>query len=277
LLRPSDQDGVGWDDLTFNPPEFTEPAKTPAEQIQEILNFVNDSVASGTLIGKGTGKSGAQHLESIIEDLELVQVLIAIESFTRSLQTLDGVYQHCDGESSPPDWVEGDAASGLAEEIRTLQPLIVVAAIDKAKRTGTYVDAGFDVKRDGFTFANTGNLIPDDHWWWNWLEIQGAACLGMSAYAQTYYVEQVKDKSNPIHLADISDNEDYRVAVNQSQWTTALGNFWQVFWSILTPWPSHKETIEGIMSEMYKTQNPVVVLLENSAKEGHAILDPIQA
>lgn len=262
-------EGVAWDDLTFNPPEFTEPPEppdTPAEQIQYILDFIDESVTNGTLVGEGPGKSGTQHLDKFITDLEEVQAHIAIGSWTRALQLLDLVLKHS-------GWIEGDARSEIVEGIRTLQALVAVAGIDQAKRTGIFVDTGFDVKRDGFTFANTGNLIPDDKWWWNWLEMQKAACLGMSAYAQTYYVEQVKNQPNPVHLADISDNQDYRVAVNQSQWVTALGDWWHIFWSNFLPWPSHGETIEAILSEMYKSANPVVVLLDDgSGGPGHAIL-----
>jgi len=258
------------DDLTFAPPES---AKTPAEQIEDILNFVDESVANGTLVAEGPGQSGADHLGEIIDYLETAQREIANEWFADALATLDKVYTRCDGDAVPPDWLAGTAASELAEEIQVLQALIAERVIEISDQPGFFhLDTGFDVKLDGFTFVNTGDLIPDDDFWW-WLELQGGACFGMSAFAQWYYTICVKHHDNPIHLREICNNTElFPYAVNLAQIIAALEN-----WDKMIPASfglPDKEAIRSIIADMYLFRNPVLVLMgqSNILEKGHAVL-----
>ncbi len=94
---------------------------TPAEQIQEILDFVDDSVAAGTLVGVGSGKPAENKLNAFINMLEEAQSLIEAELFAEACVQLQDAREKCDGQSPPPDFVAGSAVSELAERIQALR------------------------------------------------------------------------------------------------------------------------------------------------------------
>ncbi|MFX0194673.1 MAG: LamG-like jellyroll fold domain-containing protein [Candidatus Hodarchaeota archaeon] len=93
---------------------------TPAEQIQEILDFVYESVASGTLVGVGPGKSAENRLVAVMNMLEEAWVLIEAEWFAQACHQLRDVLKKCDGQSPPEDLVSGPAAEELAGRINDL-------------------------------------------------------------------------------------------------------------------------------------------------------------
>ncbi len=94
--------------------------QTPAEQIREILNFVYDSVAAGTLVGVGSGNSAKGKLNAFINQLEQSQSFIGAELLSEACLQLQDAYKKCDGLSSPADTVTGSAAAELAEKINKL-------------------------------------------------------------------------------------------------------------------------------------------------------------
>ncbi|MFX0194664.1 MAG: hypothetical protein ACFFCW_00980 [Candidatus Hodarchaeota archaeon] len=98
----------------------TIPPPTPAEQIQEILDFVDDSIIAGILVGVGPGKSADNRLKVVVNMLEEVQSLIEAELFSEACIQLQDVYKKCDGQSPPPDTITGSATIELAERIESL-------------------------------------------------------------------------------------------------------------------------------------------------------------
>ena len=97
---------------------------SPAEQIQYILDFIDDSVNNGNLSGSGPGKSAEGRFKAFVNMLESIDGFIEDENFFQAYQQLDGTYNRTDGQKSPPDFVSGDAASELAELILTLMESI---------------------------------------------------------------------------------------------------------------------------------------------------------
>jgi hypothetical protein len=99
---------------------------TPVEQIEEILNFIDDSVMDGTLVGEGKGNSAANKLNTFIKQLELVQDLIEKEFIGEAIDKLLVLYKQADGQDKPKDHVIGNAVIKLSDKIKTLIESLVV-------------------------------------------------------------------------------------------------------------------------------------------------------
>lgn len=93
---------------------------TPAEQIENILETIESSVAEGTLEGIGSGKSAKNRLNALINMLESTSELIVGEYFDDAYAQLVDVLKKCDGQVSPPDFVDGEAREELADMIMEL-------------------------------------------------------------------------------------------------------------------------------------------------------------
>jgi hypothetical protein len=93
------------------------PVLPPEDPIEEILEFVEDSVEDQTLTGDGPGKSGDNRLNALINMIEEAQTLIEAGLYEEACDQLWSVYRRCDGELRPPDFVTGDAADDLADMI----------------------------------------------------------------------------------------------------------------------------------------------------------------
>jgi len=93
------------------------PISPPEDPIEEILDFVDESVEDGTLSGDGPGHSGDTRLNALINMLEEAQSLIEAGLYEEACDQLWSAYRKCDGELRPPDFVTGDAAEVLADMI----------------------------------------------------------------------------------------------------------------------------------------------------------------
>jgi hypothetical protein len=101
--------GVG---VTYEPP--------PGEQIAAILDFIDESVAAGTLVGEGPGKSAENRLNALRNMIEAASDLIEDRLYEDAYQQLEDALKKCDGQTPPPDFVSGPAAARLAEMINNL-------------------------------------------------------------------------------------------------------------------------------------------------------------
>ncbi len=86
---------------------------SPSEQIQEILDFIDDSLSTGTLWGDGPGSSAAGRLKALINMIEAASDLIDEGEYEQAEEQLWVVYDRCDGLPRPPDFVGGPAALDL--------------------------------------------------------------------------------------------------------------------------------------------------------------------
>ncbi|MFC1792020.1 hypothetical protein ACFL3Q_00350 [Planctomycetota bacterium] len=89
----------------------------PEDPIEEILDFVEESVEDGTLTGDGPGKSADNRLNALINMLEEAQGLIEAGLYEEACDQLWSAYRKCDGEIRPRDFVTGEAAEDLADMI----------------------------------------------------------------------------------------------------------------------------------------------------------------
>jgi hypothetical protein len=116
---------VGDDEFTYyltfdyiNTISFTTASSSePIDEIEEILDFVDESVDVGTLTGDGPGNSGDNRLNALINMLEEAQSLIEAGLYDEACDQLWSTYRKCDGESRPPDFITGEAAEDLADMI----------------------------------------------------------------------------------------------------------------------------------------------------------------
>jgi len=94
---------------------------TPLEQVESILDFMGESIADGSLIGSGPGKSATHRLKALVNMIESARNLIEAELFEEARHKLESAYVHTDGQNRPPDFVvANDAASDLAGQIMEL-------------------------------------------------------------------------------------------------------------------------------------------------------------
>lgn len=96
-------------------------AVPPSEQIVNILDFINESVAAGTLAGDGPGKSADNRLGALENMIEAAGEDIALGDIESACGQLRSAYRRTDGLSPPPDFVVGPAAAELAERIVALR------------------------------------------------------------------------------------------------------------------------------------------------------------
>ncbi|MHC4499608.1 MAG: Kelch repeat-containing protein, partial [Planctomycetota bacterium] len=112
----------------------------PDEQIEDIMDFIDESVEDGNLAGDGPGNSADKRLNALINMIEAAGDLIDDGLYEEAHQQLEDAYKKCDGQTPPPDFVSGPAASELAERIQNLMQIIKGAVV---------------VTVDGLSFANT--------------------------------------------------------------------------------------------------------------------------
>jgi hypothetical protein len=92
----------------------------PEEQVQEILDFIDESVEAGTLEGSGAGNSADRRLNALINMIEAAGDLIEQGRYEEACDQLWAAYRRCDGDPRPPDFVEGEAREQLAAMILAL-------------------------------------------------------------------------------------------------------------------------------------------------------------
>lgn len=92
----------------------------PSEQIEQILEFFDISVADGTLVGVGPGNSASNRLNALRNMLKATSDLIVVEYFEDAYEQLVDVLKKCDGQVPPPDFVSGEAKEELANKILEL-------------------------------------------------------------------------------------------------------------------------------------------------------------
>jgi TolB protein len=93
----------------------------PAQQIAEILQFFDESVHAGTLVGNGPGLIGYLRLYALRAMLQVAAYLIKVGDITCACYDLQHAYQRTDGNPRPPDFVTGPAALELAAKILDLR------------------------------------------------------------------------------------------------------------------------------------------------------------
>jgi len=87
----------------------------PVQHVAEILSFINYSVSKGTLTETGQGNSKA-----LMNKIEAAGNLIEKGSTAGACSQLKNAYNETDGLPQPPDFVMGDAAPSLANQIQNL-------------------------------------------------------------------------------------------------------------------------------------------------------------
>ena len=92
----------------------------PPVTIADILAFFDSSVADGTLIGKGPGRSAQRRLKALRNMLAATADLIEDGLYEEACEQLWDALMKCDGEAVPPDFVAGSGAWTLAGMILDL-------------------------------------------------------------------------------------------------------------------------------------------------------------
>jgi hypothetical protein len=107
---------------TLNYEVLSEPI--PTVSIADILAFFDTSVANGSLVGNGPGRSAERRLNALRNQIEAAGDLIEDGLIEEACQQLMVAYTRADGEvppGSPPDFIEGPHASELAVMIQNLR------------------------------------------------------------------------------------------------------------------------------------------------------------
>lgn len=94
---------------------------TPADAVKEALDYIDDVVESGDLIGVGKGNSANGKLGALIHMLERAYDLINGGDLEDARIQLEDAYKKCDGNPKPPDFVAGSVAEELANMIMVIR------------------------------------------------------------------------------------------------------------------------------------------------------------
>jgi hypothetical protein len=86
--------------------------------VQDILDFFDQSVADGTLVGDGPGSSADGRLKALRNKIKAAGD--TIDDGGDACEQLLDIYHHCDGFPRPPEFVDGSATAELIEKILLL-------------------------------------------------------------------------------------------------------------------------------------------------------------
>jgi len=92
----------------------------PSQQIQDILDFFDASVAQGTLQGYGPGNSAANRLKALRNMIESASDLIEAGAYDQAADQLASIAKKTDGASKPQDFAVGEAVADLNAMIEAL-------------------------------------------------------------------------------------------------------------------------------------------------------------
>jgi hypothetical protein len=109
--------GLSGDDPTVY---FDDVVVTTTDTVEDILDFIDESIEEGTLQGTGPGKSAQNRLTALRNMIEAAGELITEGDLESARDQLLAAYRKCDGAPTPPDFVEGPAREELAELILAL-------------------------------------------------------------------------------------------------------------------------------------------------------------
>jgi hypothetical protein len=93
----------------------------PDEQIAEILEFFDDAVSGGSLVGDGPGGSADGRLGALRNMIEAAGDLINDGLVAEACDQLLDVQKRADGEPRPPDFVTGADAEVLFDRVQVLR------------------------------------------------------------------------------------------------------------------------------------------------------------
>lgn len=92
----------------------------PEEQIVQIQQDYEAAAEDGSIQGVGNGKSANNKVDSFGKMLAAVDELIAAGMYESALLTLEIIESKCDGQKSPADFIQGDAAAELNARVNEL-------------------------------------------------------------------------------------------------------------------------------------------------------------
>lgn len=93
--------------------------------IHEIIEFIDKSIKSGTLLGSGSGSLADERLNILKDKIDTAANVLESGTFEEACQHLLDAYLSTDGLSQPPDLVYGQAASELAKKIKSMRVEII--------------------------------------------------------------------------------------------------------------------------------------------------------
>jgi hypothetical protein len=96
---------------------FFEDFERQTATVDDTLAFFDASVAAGTLVGNGPGKSANGRKGALRNMIIAAGDLIDEGRYEEACQQLWDAYRKCDGDPRPPDFVTGQAADDLADMI----------------------------------------------------------------------------------------------------------------------------------------------------------------
>ena len=85
--------------------------------IQDILDFYDNAVDNGILVGVGNGSSADKKIDELRNHIEAVADYISLGDIEGACNKLYSCYKKCDGQFPPPDFVTGDATEDLGNII----------------------------------------------------------------------------------------------------------------------------------------------------------------
>jgi len=90
----------------------------------DIIAFYNQSVADGSLEGNGQGNSAENKLDVFGEMLAKAEAMIDDGNLNAACNNLRTIYEKCNGDPDPKDFIGGESTSELASNTLNLMESI---------------------------------------------------------------------------------------------------------------------------------------------------------
>lgn len=103
----------------------TEPGPWENLDIYEILNFIDESIENGSLLGYGSSAIAADRLNILKDRIQTAANVLDNGTFEEACQLLLDAYLSADGLTEPADLVYGQAAPEVAGKIKLMRIEII--------------------------------------------------------------------------------------------------------------------------------------------------------
>jgi YVTN family beta-propeller protein len=92
-------------------------ANEPSQAVSGLLGFIDYALENGLIAGVGPGNSADNKVNALKNMIKSVGDLIAKNSTQAACGQLNSIYKKVDGIPKPPDFISGEAVSGVADGV----------------------------------------------------------------------------------------------------------------------------------------------------------------
>jgi YVTN family beta-propeller protein len=92
-------------------------AKEPSQAVSGLLGFIDYALDNALIVGTGPGNSADNRANALMNMIESAGDLISKNAIQGACKQLNSIYKKVDGLPKPPDFISGEAVSGVASGV----------------------------------------------------------------------------------------------------------------------------------------------------------------